>query len=157
VLVTACGQLSVPDVPPIPGREDFVGPAFHSADWDHGVDLEGKRVAVIGTGASAIQFVPRIAPVAAETTIYQRSAPWIVGKADREYAAWERRLFRAFPPRVMASRLAFFSFLELGTYAFTGNETIGRIFTALADRERRRELGDDPDLLAKATPDYPVG
>ncbi len=157
VLVTACGQLSVPDIPAIEGRDDFAGPAFHSAEWDHGVDLDGKRVAVIGTGASAIQFVPEVAKVAAQTTIYQRSAPWILPKSDREYAAWERRLFRAFPPRVLASRLAFFSFLELGTHAFTGNETMGRIFTALADRERRKELGDDPELLAKATPDYPIG
>ncbi len=157
ILVTACGQLSVPDIPAIEGRDDFAGPAFHSADWDHGVDLDGKRVAVIGTGASAIQFVPEVAKVAARTTIYQRSAPWILPKSDREYAEWERRLFRAFPPRVLASRLAFFSFLELGTHAFTGNEAMGRIFTALADRERRKELGDDPDLLAMATPDYPVG
>jgi cation diffusion facilitator CzcD-associated flavoprotein CzcO len=157
VLVTACGQLSVPDVPEIPGRDEFAGPAFHSADWDHDVELANKRVAVIGTGASAIQFVPRIAPIAAQTTIYQRSAPWILAKSDREYAAWERRLFRAFPPRVLASRLAFFSFLEVGTRAFTGNERIGKLFRRLADRERRNALGDDPELLAKATPDYDIG
>ena len=157
LLVTACGQLSVPDVPDLPGREDFGGPAFHSADWAHDVDLAGRRVAVIGAGASAIQFVPEIAPIAGQTTIYQRSAPWILGKSDREYAPWERRLFRAFPPRVLASRLAFFSFLELGTYAFTGNERVGRLFRALADRERRTALGDDPELLAKATPDYDIG
>ena len=157
VLVTACGQLSVPDIPAIPGRESFKGPAFHSANWDHDVELEGAQVAIVGTGASAIQFAPMVAQMAGGTTIYQRSAPWVLGKQDREYAAWERRLFRAFPPRVLASRLAFFSFLEAGTYAFTGNATMGRIFTALADRERRNELGDDPELLTKATPDYPIG
>jgi cation diffusion facilitator CzcD-associated flavoprotein CzcO len=157
LLVTACGQLSVPDIPPIPGSEEFSGPAFHSAQWDHDVSLEGKKVAVIGTGASAIQFVPEVAKLAGQTVIYQRSAPWILAKQDREYAAWERRLFRAFRPRVLASRLAFFSFLEAGTYAFTGNKAIGRIFTAVADREREKALGDDPELLAKATPDYPLG
>ena len=157
VLVTACGQLSVPDVPPIDGRETFAGPAFHSADWDHEVDLAGRRVAVIGTGASAIQFVPEIAPRADRTTIYQRSAPWILPKADRAYSQWERRLFRAFPPRVLASRLAVFSLFELGTHAFTGSEWVGRLFRRIADRERERQLGDDPELLAYATPDYDIG
>lgn len=157
LLVTACGQLSVPDIPAIPGLEEFEGPAFHSAEWDHSVDIRGSRVAVVGTGASAIQFVPEIAPIAAQTTIYQRSAPWILPKSDRAYADWERKLFQAFPPRVLASRLAFFGFLEFGTYAFTGTDWIGRVFTKLADRERRKQLGDDPELLAKATPDYPIG
>jgi cation diffusion facilitator CzcD-associated flavoprotein CzcO len=157
VLVTACGQLSVPAIPSLAGLERFRGPAFHSAEWDHDVDLAGRNVAVVGTGASAIQFVPEIAPIAARTTIYQRSAPWILPKSDRAYADWERRLFRSFPPRVLASRLAFFSFLEFGTYAFTGNQWIGRAFTAVADRERRKALGDRPDLLAKATPDYSIG
>jgi cation diffusion facilitator CzcD-associated flavoprotein CzcO len=157
VLVTACGQLSVPDVPAIPGLDEYQGPAFHSAGWDHSVELAGRRVAVLGTGASAIQFVPAIAPIAGQTTIYQRSAPWILPKSDRAYPEWERRLFRAFRPRVLASRLAFFSFLELGTYAFTGTDWVGRVFTAVADRERRKQLGQDPALLAKATPDYPIG
>ena len=156
-LVTACGQLSVPEVPRLEGLDRFRGPAFHSAEWDHGVDLAGRRVAVIGTGASAIQFVPEIAPLATRTTVYQRSAPWILPKSDRAYADWERRLFRAFPPRVLASRLAFFSFLELGAHALTGRERVRRLIRAIADRERRRVLGDDPELVAKATPDYEMG
>src|SRR5689334_9694750 len=80
-LVTACGQLSVPEIPRLEGLDRFRGPAFHSAHWDHDVDLAGRRVAVIGTGASAIQFVPAIAPLGARTTVYQRSAPWILPKA----------------------------------------------------------------------------
>src|SRR4051794_18745834 len=76
VLVTACGQLTRPAIPAVPGIADFAGPAFHSAEWDHSVDLAGRRVAVIGTGASAIQFVPVIAERATSTAIYQRSAPW---------------------------------------------------------------------------------
>ena len=120
LLVTACGQLTRPAVAPLAGIDEFEGPVFHSAEWDHEIDLAGRRVAVIGTGASAIQFVPEIAEVAASTAIYQRSAPWILPKSDRLYRAWERRLFRRFPARVAASRAALFAFFELGTYGFTG-------------------------------------
>ena len=157
LLVTACGQLTRPALPSIAGAEEFEGPAFHSAEWDHASELAGLRVAVIGTGASAIQFVPEVAEVAAETTIYQRSAPWILPKSDRSYPAWERRLFRRFPARVAAARLGMFSFLELATYAFTGHPGVMAPFRRLADLERRRVLGHDPELLAKATPDYEMG
>jgi cation diffusion facilitator CzcD-associated flavoprotein CzcO len=156
VLVTACGQLTRPATPAIPGLEDFEGPAFHSAEWDHEVDLSGRRVAVIGTGASAIQFVPEIAPEVEQLTIYQRSAPWIVPKNDREYPEWERRMFERFPARVALSRLGFFSFLESATYAFTGHENVRRPFRAYANRARERALSD-PELLRKATPDYELG
>ena len=120
LLVSACGQLGCPEIPAIPGTEDFEGPVFHSAEWDHEVDLAGKRVAVIGTGASAIQFVPAIADVAESLAIYQRSAPWVLPKLDRAYPAWERRLFERFPARVAAARLGMFAFFETATYGFTG-------------------------------------
>jgi len=99
-LVTACGQLTNPAVPEIDGIEEFEGHVFHSAEWDHDYDLGDRRIAVIGTGASAIQFVPEIAPSAAKLDIYQRSAPWILPKADRGYPAWERTLMRRLPSRV---------------------------------------------------------
>jgi cation diffusion facilitator CzcD-associated flavoprotein CzcO len=156
VLVTACGQLTRPAIPEIPGAGEFDGPSFHSAEWDHDVGLAGKRVAVVGTGASAIQFVPEIAPLAERVTIYQRSAPWIVPKADRPYSEWERRLFERFPLRVAASRLGFFSFLEGGTYGFTGHPWVLRPLQRVADKMRREELAD-PELRAKATPDYAMG
>ena len=157
ILVTACGQLTRPAIPPLTGIEDFAGPAFHSAEWDHGHDLAGRRVAVIGTGASAIQFVPEIAEAAGSTTIYQRSAPWVLPKTDRSYPEWERRLFRRFPARVAASRLGLFAFFEIGTYGFTGHPGVLAPFRKVADRERRQKLGHDPGLLAKATPDYEIG
>ena len=156
VLVTACGQLTNPAIPAIPGRDDFAGHAFHSADWDHDHDLEGRRVAVIGTGASAIQFVPEIAPQVESLTIYQRSAPWILPKSDRAYPDWERRFFRAFPARVAAARLGNWMFFEAFTYAFTGTKWMAGAVAKYADRVRRRELGD-PGLLAAATPDYELG
>ena len=94
--MTAVGQLSRPSIPDLPGLESFAGPAFHSAEWDHGVDLRGKRVAVVGTGASAIQFVPHLQQQAAQVTVFQRSAPYVVPKPDRAYTA-------AAPPRLHAA------------------------------------------------------
>ncbi len=156
ILVTACGQLTRPATPPIPGAAAFAGPAFHSAEWDHDLDLTGKRVAVIGTGASAIQFVPEIAEQAAELAIYQRSAPWIVPKLDRAYPDWEQRLFERFPARVAAARLGLFALFEGLTYAFTGKRWVAAPIRAIADADRRRQL-KDPELLAKATPEYALG
>ena len=85
VLLTACGQLSVPTVPPIPGLDSFEGPAFHTAQWRHDVDLTGKRVAVVGTGCSAIQVVPAIQPIAERVDVYQRSPGWTFPKMDFAY------------------------------------------------------------------------
>lgn len=156
VLVSACGQLTRPDVPRIPGLDDFDGPAFHSAEWDHDLDLGGRNVAVIGTGASAIQFVPKIAERVERMTIYQRSAPWIIPKSDRVYPAWERRLFERFPARVAASRLGLFSFFEGLTYAFTGHPRVMRPMTAIANLARKQALKDS-ELRRMATPDYAMG
>lgn len=157
LLVTACGQLTRPAIPRVEGIDEFEGPVFHSAEWDHDLDLEGRRVAIVGTGASAIQFIPEVAKLAASTTIYQRSAPWILPKSDRLYPEWERRVFKRFPLRVAASRLANFAFFEMGTYGFTGTNAVLTPFRRIADWERRRQLGHDPELIAKATPDYTIG
>lgn len=156
ILVTACGQLTNPQTPALPGLEDFAGVAFHSAEWDHDHDLKGSKVAVVGAGASAIQFVPEIVDEIDEMTIYQRSAPWIVPKMDRRYPRWERWLFRRFRPRVAAARLTLFTFFEGFTHAFTGRYWIMRPFTAIADRERNRRLPEGP-LRDAATPDYKMG
>ena len=156
-VITACGQLTNPAVPEIAGSEEFAGKIFHSAEWDHEHDLSGERVAVIGTGASAIQFIPRVAEVAEHLDIYQRSAPWILPKTDRGYPKWERELMRRFPARVQIPRAGLFSAFELFTYGFTGTDRLMDGAARLADRYRRSELGDDPELLAKATPDYEMG
>src|ERR1700759_1509887 len=97
VLVSGTGPLVEPKLPDFPGLERFEGPAFHSARWDHDVDLKGKRVAAIGTGASAIQFVPSIAPDVAQLHVCQRTPPWIMPHSARPISALERRVYRRFP------------------------------------------------------------
>lgn len=156
LLVNACGQLTRPSVPRVEGIEGFGGHVFHSAEWDHSHSLAGRKVAVIGTGASAIQFVPEIAKEVEELKIYQRSAPWIVPKIDRAYPAWERRIFERFPLRVAAARAGLFSVFEVLTYAFTGRDALMRPLAKLADAYRERELSD-PVLRARATPEYAMG
>lgn len=113
LLVAACGQLSNPAVPEPPGLDSFAGTVFHSARWDHGHDLRGKRVAVVGNGASAIQFVPLIAPDAAETTIFQLESHWISRKPDRVYPRWRRALNHRLPAVQKLSRLGIFLWFEL--------------------------------------------
>ena len=157
ILISACGQLSNPSIPALEGVDQFKGTSFHSADWDHSCDLSGKHVAVVGTGASAIQFVPEIAKQAAHIDIYQRSAPWILHKFDRVYANWEKRLFNLLPLRVSLSRRFFFSVFEVLTYGFTTRHWLLKPMQTLSNAYRRKELGDNPDLLAKATPDYQIG
>src|SRR5215212_2379689 len=97
VLVTACGQLSVPSVPPVSGLETFAGATFHTAEWRHDVSLDGKRVAVVGTGCSAIQVVPAIQPKVEQVDVYQRSPGWTLPKMDFEYSDRAQRLFERFP------------------------------------------------------------
>ncbi|WP_020666868.1 flavin-containing monooxygenase [Amycolatopsis nigrescens] len=156
VFVPALGQLSRPVRPDIPGRETFAGPAFHSAEWAHGCELAGKRVAVIGTGASAIQFVPKIQPEVARLTLFQRAAPYVVPKPDREYSGWQRRLFRALPPAQSLERLLFWSAGELSVFGLNGNKKVAGLIGWIARKHLDRQVAD-PALRAKLTPDYPIG
>ncbi|MCW2608029.1 MAG: 4-hydroxyacetophenone monooxygenase, partial [Frankiales bacterium] len=126
VLVAACGQLSTPSVPDLPGIEGFAGEVFHSAQWRHDLDLTGRRVAVVGTGASAIQFVPAIADRVRSMTVFQRSAPYVVPKPDQEYAERHHRLFRRFPRIQLAERRAWFRLTELLNGALEGTSPIKR-------------------------------
>ncbi|WP_030176608.1 flavin-containing monooxygenase [Spirillospora albida] len=113
VLVAACGQLSDPSRPAIPGLDGFAGRVFHSAEWDHGHDLTGRDVALIGTGASAVQIVPEIAPVTGSLRIFQREPHWIGQKWDREYPGWRLRLNRRLPVLPKLSRFGVFAWFEL--------------------------------------------
>jgi cation diffusion facilitator CzcD-associated flavoprotein CzcO/acetyl esterase/lipase len=152
VLVPACGQLSRPVRPVIPGLERFPGPVFHSAEWDHDVDLTGRRVAVIGTGASAIQFVPAIADRVAALTLFQRSAPHVIPKPDRVYDG--RR--RALPGRRGVARAFWTAFFETGALGLTSVRAAAAPFRIASDALRRRQVAD-PGLRARLTPDHPVG
>ena len=111
-LVSGMGALHLPSIPALPGAERFRGDAFHSAQWRHDVDLRGKRVAVIGTGASAIQFVPQIAPVAAGVTLFQRTPAWVLPKGDHPLGPVRRKLLERVPGLQRAYRAVLYAGLE---------------------------------------------
>jgi cation diffusion facilitator CzcD-associated flavoprotein CzcO len=156
VLLTACGQLSVPSVPPLPGLDQFAGPAFHTAQWRHDVDLAGKRVAVIGTGCSAIQTVPAIQPIVAHLDVYQRSPGWTLPKTDFEYRERTKRVFERYPAVQRLDRAAVFGFMELGALAMTSQRRLLGPFRALARGQIKRAI-KDPELRRKVTPSDEVG
>jgi cation diffusion facilitator CzcD-associated flavoprotein CzcO len=155
VLVSAMGGLHIPALPELPGLERFAGPKFHSARWDHSVDLAGKQVAVVGTGASAIQFVPRIATEVARLDVYQRTPAWVIPKPDRAFAPWEKALFRIKPVR-SAFRRWLFELHELRVLSFLGNKRALAMGTKLA-RGHLETSVKDPVLRAKLTPDFQIG
>ncbi|GGO85434.1 flavin-containing monooxygenase [Wenjunlia tyrosinilytica] len=154
-LVLGMGPLHKPNIPDIPGLSDFEGPLFHSAEWDHGVELDGKRVGVIGTGASAIQFVPRIAPRAARLSLFQRTPPWILPKPDRAVSSLERRLFERLPLTQRAYRTSIYWRLESRFVAFE-HPRLMRVAERLARLNMRRHI-KDPELRRALTPSYTMG
>jgi cation diffusion facilitator CzcD-associated flavoprotein CzcO len=156
VFVPAVGQLSRPAMPDLPGLGTFEGPSFHSARWDHDAALEGKRVAVIGTGASAIQFVPELQKRVAKLTIFQRTAPHIMAKNDTRYTGWQQRLFRRVPATQLFGRLRIFLLAEYATYAMTQHPILAKMFEARTAQLRRRHV-KDPELRRKLTPGFPLG
>lgn len=160
LVVAATGQLSNPVVPEIPGADSFAGPAFHSARWRHDVDLTGKRVAVIGTGASAIQFVPGIADRVASMTVFQRSAPYVVPKPDRAYTAGHHRTFERHPSIPAGERQLTYWITERFNAALEGQSPITRPLMAAmrtAWRLQLRRQVRDPELRRKLVPDYELG
>jgi cation diffusion facilitator CzcD-associated flavoprotein CzcO len=156
VVVSGMGGLSNPAWPSIPGLESFKGPSFHSAQWDHGVDLAGKRIAVIGTGASAIQFVPQIAPEAAQLYVFQRTPPWVVPKLDRPMRGWEKALFRALPFTQTWFRRAIYCIAESRAAGFIKQPDRLKKAQALALKYLHGAVAD-PALRARLTPDYVMG
>lgn len=156
VLVSAAGHLSDPAYPEIDGIDRFQGRIFHSAQWDHSYDYKGKRVGVIGTGASAIQIVPELAKDAAQLTVFQRSAPYIIPRRDHEYTEVEKSLFERFPESAQ----------ELRDELFWGNESrfpqrrqvpafIEQI-KSMATNHLNNQV-EDADLRQKLTPHYEIG
>jgi cation diffusion facilitator CzcD-associated flavoprotein CzcO len=156
VLVSATGPLVEPKIPPFPGLERFAGPAFHSARWDHSVDLEGKRVAAIGTGASAIQFVPAIAPDVAQLHVFQRTPPWVMPHSSRPITRFEQRLFKALPFTQRLIRGGIYTARELLVLGFVKQPRIMKGIEKIAERHRRAAISD-PALLEQVKPDYTIG
>ncbi|MBF0674687.1 NAD(P)/FAD-dependent oxidoreductase [Pseudomonas sp.] len=155
-LVSACGQLNRPAYPQIPGLERFAGARFHSARWDHQVDLRGKRVAVIGTGASAIQFVPQIQPQVAKLSLFQRSAAYVLAKPDRAYRPWELALMRRVPWVQRIDRALKYLQHESRALAFVSFPALLKLFYVSFRRNLMRGVGD-PIRRLHLTPDYPMG
>ncbi len=156
-LVSAVGQLHHPSVPDIEGAEQFKGAMFHSATWDHNVPLAGRRIAVIGTGASAIQFIPQLAQTAARVDIYQRSANWMLPKIDSPYADWQKWLRAKLPLLSRWDRLQNWLLGEIGILpAMHGNRLVQAIIRHKT-LSRLRKTVSDPETRAALTPDYPVG
>ena len=155
VLVLATGQLNQPAIPSFPG-EKFVGETFHSARWNHDYDLRDKRVAVIGTGASAVQFVPEIVPLVASLTVYQRTGNWFLPRQNKPYRRWLSALFKRRPGVRALYRKALYYYLECLTAAIRHPKTLGRIGTAWSAWFMRRQV-PDPALRVKIWPDYAFG
>ncbi len=155
-VVSATGGLSQPKLPDIPGLDSLAGSAFHSARWDHEVDLTGKRVAVIGTGASAIQIVPRLAKKAAQLTVFQRTPAWVLPKPDRPISPLERRLYAALPPAQRLQRTWLYWTHEARAIAFIKYPRLLASLSKLVARKLNKVI-PDPELRAKLTPDYTLG
>ncbi|WP_406427703.1 flavin-containing monooxygenase [Streptomyces sp. NBC_01589] len=156
VVVSATGPLSDPKMPDIPGLTDFPGKVFHSARWDHDYDLTGKRVAMIGTGASAIQIVPSIQPKAGKLTLFQRTPPWVMPRMDRSISGAERWLHRTLPFTGAARRGLLWGIRELQVSAFTKHPNELGLVERIAKSNIARAI-KDPALRAKLTPSYRIG
>lgn len=155
VVISALGQLNRPAYPAIPGLDEFSGPAFHSARWDHDLDLADKRVGVIGNGASAVQFVPPTAEAAQALTVFQRTPNWIVPKPDKVFSERRKHVFRAFPALERSYRWLLYALLEIRFLAMRQNSKVGAVIEAtgrkhLADQVKDRSLRD------RLQPDYPA-
>lgn len=156
IVIAASGPLSRPALPSIPGLERFAGKLFHSARWDHGYALEGKTVAVIGTGASAVQFVPRIQPRVARLHLFQRTPPWVLPKPDRPVSRRRAWLFRHLPLAQRIARSAIYWQLESRALGFIVHPKLMKYPTQFALSYLARKV-KDPVLRAKLTPDYVFG
>jgi cation diffusion facilitator CzcD-associated flavoprotein CzcO len=156
VLVSGTGPLTEPRIPDLPGLSGFEGPTMHSARWDHSVDLRGLRVASIGTGASAIQYVPAIAPSVERLHVFQRTPPWVMPHSARPVTRVERLLYRRLPFAQRAVRGAIYAARELLVLGFVKQPRGLKLLERIAARHRERSLRD-PELIAAATPDYALG
>ncbi len=156
VLVAGTGALSEPLTPDIPGIESFEGPIFHSAEWRHDLDLSGKIIASIGTGASAIQYVPEIQKDVAQLDVYMRTPPWIMPHPDRGVSEIERKIYEILPPLQLAMRAGIFWARETFALAFTSQRWLMGIGEKISSRHLRNQV-KDPTLRDALTPTFKMG
>lgn len=155
-VIIATGPQSRPRIPDLAGRATFAGAAFHSAQWDHATEVDGRRIAVIGTGASAVQIVPALAPRAGQVTLFQRTAPWILPRGERAVSATEQGLYRRYPGLLALKRAINYWWLEFIGLAFVGPRVLNDALALVARLKLRREV-KDPALRRALTPDYRIG
>ncbi|MEO1437233.1 MAG: NAD(P)/FAD-dependent oxidoreductase, partial [Bacteroidota bacterium] len=156
-LIPAIGQLHHPSMPPFDGIDDFQGPSFHSAQWNHDISLKGKNIGVVGNAASAVQFIPQIAKEAANVTVFQRSANWMLPKQDRLYKNWEKALVRRFPFLLKLYRNRIY--LLAGGLFFLmkgGNQFLRKIYQKKTEKYIRKHIKDE-ETIQKLIPNYPMG
>ncbi len=157
IVIWATGSLSEPAIPAFPGLEKFRGKVFHSAQWEHGFDLTGKRVCVVGTGASAVQFVPQIQPKVAQLYLHQRTPPWVGPRNDRPVSKWRQVLYSRIPVTQRMARLRIYLTFEFLLGIFTGKSVrTKRILQKALLGHMRRQVAD-PELREKLTPHYEPG
>ncbi len=156
-LIAALGQLNRPKLPEIEGREKFKGPSFHSARWDHGVDLKGKRVGIVGSAASAVQIIPEVAKVAGHLTVFQRTPNWVIPRLDRPITDEEKALMMTAPHLAgMGRELAFLNADTLFWQVFSWTKEGRDAYTRVALNHMAEQVPDE-SLRRKLTPDYPIG
>jgi cation diffusion facilitator CzcD-associated flavoprotein CzcO len=155
-VISGLGQLNRPYIPEISGLDTFEGTTFHSARWDHDHDLTGERVAVVGTGASAIQFVPPVAEQARQTFVFQRTPNWLVPKEDAAFSPATKAAFRLVPGLDRLYRSFLWARQELSWLNFAGNKQVVGLFEKLTGDHLRDQVPDD-SLRQRSTPGYPIG
>ncbi|MGW6201603.1 flavin-containing monooxygenase [Kribbella sp. NPDC055110] len=156
ILLSGMGPLAEPSYPKLPGIEDFEGEVFHSARWNHDLNLSGRKVAVIGTGASAIQFVPAIQPEVEELHLFQRTPPWVMPRPDRKISAAEKAVYRRFPLVQKAVRAGIYWGRESMVLGFAKLPAIMKQVQKVAEKHLAQQVRD-PLLRAKLTPDFTLG
>lgn len=156
ILIVGMGPLNRPNIPRFPGLEEYKGTYFHSARWDSTFDPKGKKVAVIGTGASAIQIIPAIAPAVAQLTVLQRTPPWVSHRFDKEVSNFSKALFRRFPFSQKLQREFFYWLNEFFGLGFIGNKRMNRLMGWISSRKLKNEV-KDPAIREKLRPGYTIG
>lgn len=155
-VILATGPLNKPAIPELPGADQFAGETFHSSHWRHDIDLQGKRIAVVGTGASAIQFVPEIAPAAAHVDVFQRTPAWVMPRWDQPYGAFRRWIYRYVPGLQRLSRWRVYWFNEWIGMGFMGSVRMQNLLRRLSGHHLRSQV-PSPAMQAALTPDFAPG